>query len=97
MINPSGESLSQQEGDNQQQEDTLFRRPRSGNSDDKAHPPIHPVKRFTGDRMSDEFRVYDLICRHFIACCSKAAVYEETEVELTIEEEKFYLKGTRGS
>jgi DNA topoisomerase IA len=95
MFNPTEPTLSQREADPNAEGETMYKHPRAGNSDDKAHPPIHPVKRFPGDKTGDEYRVYDLICRHFMACCSRDAVYEETEVELTIEEEIFYLKGTR--
>ena len=92
MLNPQGRSLSQEE---EGTGETLYKHPRSGNSNDQAHPPIHPVKTFPGAKEGDDFKVYDLICRHFLACCSKDAIYQETEVELTIEEEKFHLKGIR--
>lgn len=90
MLNPPETTLSQRE-----ENLPLFKQPRSGNSDDKAHPPIHPVKPFPGEKSGPEFKVYDLICRHFLACCSKDAIYEETEIELSIHEEKFHLKGIR--
>lgn len=89
MFNPSEETLSQRENGG------LFKHPRSGNSDDKAHPPIHPVKVYPGEKSGDEFKIYDLIVRHFLACCSKDAIYQETEVKLTIQEEHFILKGIR--
>lgn len=48
--------------------------PRNGNKNDNAHPPIHPVKSATREDMTpDQWKVYDLICRHFLACCSKDA------------------------
>jgi len=56
--------------------------PRNGKSDDKAHPPIHPVKGGTKNDMSfDEWRVYELITRHFLAAMSKDAVGLKTTVE----------------
>ena len=49
--------------------------PRNGNKDDKAHPPIHPVKNADRDRLSgDEWRIYELLSRHFLATLSKDAV-----------------------
>lgn len=49
---------------------TLWRHPRSGGHDDKAHPPIHPTKWSAGeggwDR--DKQKVYEFVVRHFLAC-----------------------------
>ena len=51
-----------------------FLRPRAGNKNDQAHPPIHPVKAAARGQMTDEeWKVYDLISRHFLASCSKDA------------------------
>jgi DNA topoisomerase-3 len=74
---------------------TLFSVPRGGKRDDKAHPPIHPVKAFDGDRDSDEFAVFDLITRHFLACCSSDAVIEVAEVCVSIDGELFTSGGLR--
>ena len=44
-----------------------FNRPRNGNKNDQAHPPIHPV-RWHGDNNSltpDQKKLYELIARHF--------------------------------
>ena len=44
----------------------LFRWPRSGGHDDKAHPPIHPIKHYPGgDR--DKEALFEFIVRHFLA------------------------------
>lgn len=49
--------------------------PKMGNSDDQAHAPIHPVKPLVKSSVSrEEWNVYDLISRHFLACCSKDAI-----------------------
>ena len=49
--------------------------PKNGNLDDKAHPPIHPVKNATRNELSsDEWRVYEILSRHFLATISKDAV-----------------------
>ncbi len=70
-----------------------FMRPRSGKNNDQAHPPIHPVKNYVGDRNSDEFKVFDFIARRFMACCSEDAIIEDNEVQIQINEERFRAKG----
>lgn len=68
--------------------------PKPGKQDDKAHPPIHPVKHANKEDMSfDEWRVYEIICRHFLACISKDAVGSETKVDVTLGGEHFSAKG----
>lgn len=53
--------------------------PRNGRLDDKAHPPIHPVKNANRDQLtSEEWRIYDLLARHFLATISKDAIGAET-------------------
>jgi DNA topoisomerase III len=68
--------------------------PKNGKQDDKAHPPIHPVKHAAKEDMShDEWRVYELICRHFLATISKDAVGSETKVDVALGSEIFTAKG----
>ncbi len=68
--------------------------PKNGKQDDKAHPPIHPVKHAAKEDMStDEWRVYELICRHFLATISKDAVGSETKVDVALGQEMFTAKG----
>lgn len=69
-----------------------FENPRKGQNNDNAHPPIHPVKPPTG-LTPEEFKVYNLIARHFLACCSKDAVGEQTRVEAKVGEEHFHANG----
>ncbi|XP_059220855.1 DNA topoisomerase 3-alpha [Stomoxys calcitrans] len=66
--------------------------PRNGTKSDQAHPPIHPTK-MVPNLDGNEGRVYELICRHFLACVSKDAVGSETVVTITIEGEKFTANG----
>ncbi|XP_075151301.1 topoisomerase 3-alpha isoform X2 [Haematobia irritans] len=66
--------------------------PRNGTKTDQAHPPIHPTK-MVDNLSGNEGRVYELICRHFLACISKDAVGSETVVTITIEGEKFTANG----
>lgn len=69
-----------------------FENPRSGGHNDQAHPPIHPVKLATN--LSDqEYKIYNLISRHFLACCSKDAVGEETKVVACVGQEEFTCSG----
>jgi DNA topoisomerase-3 len=75
----------------------LFSGPNNGKLDDKAHPPIHPV-RLPGPK--DELtviqrQVYNFIVRHFLACVSKDAVYYETKVTANFSDELFIYKGIR--
>lgn len=57
----------------------LFSGPKNGKLDDKAHPPIHPVKAYRdgdiGGEVKDEWGpVYDLISRSFLATISRDAI-----------------------
>jgi DNA topoisomerase III len=72
-----------------------FRTPRAGSNDDKAHPPIHPVKFVSLDRIEnqDERHVYELVVRHFLACCSRDAYGSQTRVEIKIASETFSTGG----
>ena len=74
-----------------------FQSPRAGTKDDKAHPPIHPCKVIASRTAlePDEWRLYDLIARHFLAQCSPDAKGSSTKVELEIAEEIFYVEGLK--
>ncbi len=69
-----------------------FSQPRRGRNNDQAHPPIHPTAH-AGNLAGDEKRVYELITRRFLACCSKDALGFETTVEVVYGGEDFYAKG----
>lgn len=70
--------------------------PRNGRKSDEAHPPIHPLK-FTEKHQlqGDDWKVYELVVRHFLACVSQDAQGEETMVNLTVGTEKFHASGLR--
>lgn len=72
-----------------------FQRPRKGRKNDEAHPPIHPVKNFTGEKNSDEGLIFDLVARHFAACCSKDAVVENLDITVDVNGEEFSTKGLK--
>ncbi|GAA5913674.1 DNA topoisomerase 3 [Sporobolomyces salmoneus] len=69
-----------------------FERPRNGKKNDKAHPPIHPTS-YVNNLTGDDKRVYELIVRRFLGCCSKNARGSETTVEIEIAGEHFSAKG----
>ena len=53
---------------------------------DQAHPPIHPVKKVELNALAneDERKVYELVTRHFLACCSHDAIGDKTTIEIQI-------------
>ncbi|KAI6183824.1 DNA topoisomerase [Aphelenchoides bicaudatus] len=69
--------------------------PRNGNKSDGAHPPLHPVKPANKSAITnnDEWRVYELVVRHFLACCSRDARGHETKVYAKVNGEMFYTAG----
>ena len=72
--------------------DGAFLWPRPGGKDDNAHPPIHPVR--SGDGLAgDEARLYELIARRFLACCSRDAQGQETTVRVELAGEEFSAYG----
>ncbi len=76
-------------------EEDQFFPPKRGKHDDKAHPPIHPVKHLVQgpDVTNDEWRIYELVTRYFLGCCSKDAKGDETNVEIQIRNEFFHTTG----
>ncbi|KAI6197193.1 hypothetical protein M3Y94_01195600 [Aphelenchoides besseyi] len=69
--------------------------PRNGRKSDAAHPPIHPLKSATNMEITqtDEWRVYELVVRHFLAGCSRDAKGQETKVMVKINGEIFFASG----
>ena len=72
-------------------------RPRNGSRDDKAHPPIHPLKSVERSEFSDiaeEYKVYELVARHFLACVSPDAKGSNSHIEVKVgETERFHVDG----
>ncbi|KAK4336755.1 hypothetical protein RND71_043770 [Anisodus tanguticus] len=66
--------------------------PRQGKKTDKAHPPIHPLKHVT-NLENDEYKVYELIVRHFLACVSSDAIGKQMTVKININGEEFEANG----
>jgi DNA topoisomerase-3 len=71
-----------------------FAFPRAGSNDDQAHPPITPMKSVDPATLRGDHRqIYELVTKHFLACCSRAAVGHETTVEVNIGGEQFKATG----
>ena len=72
-----------------------FQNPRAGQNDDNAHPPITPAKAVDAESIPDptQRKVYSLVVKHYLACCSRDAVGRETELTLKIASEEFVAKG----
>ena len=76
-------------------EGSRFLLPRVGAQTDNAHSPIHPTKSAAGDELADadERRLYELVARHFLACCSHDALGRETVVQIAVAGESFRTTG----
>ncbi|UCH57170.1 MAG: DNA topoisomerase I [Candidatus Bathyarchaeota archaeon] len=70
-------------------------RPRQGKKDDPAHPAIHPTGKLPGKLSRVDGRIYDLICRRFMAALGDPAVKENIVVEVDVEGHIFYLRGSQ--
>ncbi|XP_055344798.1 DNA topoisomerase 3-alpha-like [Paramacrobiotus metropolitanus] len=66
--------------------------PRRGTKSDQAHPPIHPIKHAT-TLQGNEWRIYELITRPFLATCSEDAKGQETSIHIDIAGERFHAEG----
>lgn len=65
--------------------------PRQGKHDDKAHPPIHPIKAVERHVLdADEWKVYEFVTRHFLACCGKDAKGETTTVRVQYGDDEYF-------
>eukprot|EP00775_Hariotina_reticulata_P013627 gene13627-13753_t len=73
----------------------MWKPPRDGGHDDKAHPPIHPTRYSAGEGnwSAEKKLLYEFIVRHFLASCSKDAVGFETTVTVDIAGELFKTTG----
>lgn len=77
--------------------DGSFEYPKAGSHSDNAHPPIYPCKSLSGGGgaglAGDDLKLYEFVTRHFLACCSKDAIGDETHVEIEIAGERFHSNG----
>ena len=70
-------------------------RPRQGRKDDPAHPAIYPTGNLPGKLSRVQSRVYDLICRRFMATLGDPAIRQRMNAEIDINGHLFHLKGSR--
>jgi DNA topoisomerase-1 len=61
----------------------------------KDHPPIHPVAAPSRQLQADEWRIYELICRRFMATLAEDALTENLAVEIELAKELFVANGQR--
>ena len=73
--------------------------PVQGAKDDPAHPAIHPTGAVPRKLTKVDARVYDLICRRFMASLGGPAVRENVSAKVTVDAEgrnyAFFLRGTK--
>ena len=76
-------------------QDNNFQNPRAGPHDDSAHPPITPCKAVDPESINDhnQRKIYCLIVKHYLACCSRDAVGKETVLKVKMASETFSAKG----
>lgn len=70
-------------------------RPRQGSKDDLAHPAIHPTGRLPGRLRRNEARIFDLICRRFMASLGDPSIQENIEADVDVYDHLFKLRGSR--
>ncbi len=60
-------------------------KPREGKIDDKAHPPIHPIRATKkGELSGDYLKLYELIVRHFLATLMPPAKIKRKEAHIKL-------------
>ncbi len=70
--------------------------PMRGKKQTTDHPPIHPVGVPSGKNLtSDQQKIYELICRRFLATLAKDAISETMDVLIDISREDFKASGYR--
>ncbi len=66
-----------------------------GVKDDPAHPAIHPTGYHTEDLSPRERRIFDLICRRFMASMGDPAQLLETDAKIDVKGRSFHLARSR--
>ncbi|MDI6693181.1 MAG: DNA topoisomerase I [Anaerosomatales bacterium] len=65
-----------------------------GNKEATDHPPIHPTGPADPDKLSpEEWKLYNLVARRFLATLSDPAVIEATKLVVEVGGERFLAKG----
>jgi len=69
-------------------------KPTAGKKKTTDHPPIHPVSEASKEKLGkDEWKVYELVVRRFLATLSDAAKWEDTDVKIEMGGEPLEAKG----
>lgn len=70
--------------------------PSSGRRETRDHPPIYPTRvADIGELSKDEWRIYELVVRRFLATLAPKAVWDIRRVELESEGVKFIANGRK--
>jgi len=68
--------------------------PSRGKKESKDHPPIHPVSPASQQKLSSqEWKVYELVCRRFLATLAEDTETENLSVEIDLNKEPFIATG----
>ncbi len=68
---------------------------RQGLKEDPAHPAIHPTGYYEERLRPHERRLFDLICRRFMASMGEPAHTLETDAQIEVKGYRFHLRGSR--
>ncbi|VVB99858.1 DNA polymerase [uncultured archaeon] len=70
--------------------------PSQGSKETKDHPPIYPVAAVERQKLSDrDWKIYELICRRFMATLADDAVTENLSVDISLGNEPFVAHGQK--
>ncbi len=68
--------------------------PTRGAKETTDHPPIHPTDAADPEKLKpEEYKLYNLVSRRFLATLSEAAVLESTKVGIDVGGERFVARG----
>jgi len=68
--------------------------PTRGPKETTDHPPIHPTGAADPEKLKpEEFKLYNLVARRFMATLSESAILESTKVEIDVAQERFVARG----
>jgi len=70
-------------------------KPNNGKKKDQAHPAIYPTGLTPGKLTDQEYKVYDIIVKRFLATFGEPAIRETVKAEIDVNGEPFIAKGTR--
>ena len=70
-------------------------RPKNGEKDDPAHPAIHPTGNMPGKLSPLEYRIFDLICRRFMATLGDPGKRQVHKALIDLNSHDFHLNGSK--